>query len=131
MATFKGKSSKDMYKNSPKIGKGADGKAAVEKGPTEAERVANTDNGQQGGQPVTEEAMPMPVRHASERNDLHAKHSQEHGMHDAGKHGDKKEMHARHEADHKAMHKKHEKEMAKAGNDDNDDAGPAQQVQGE
>lgn len=129
MAGFKGKGSKDMYKDSPKLGKGADGKVSVNKGPTEAEKVANTENGQQGGQPVTEEAMPMPVRHASERHAMHAKHEMEHGMHDAGKHGDKKEMHARHEADHKAMNKKHGKEMAKAGDGAAD--GAEQQVEGE
>lgn len=129
MAAFKGKSSKDMYKNSPKIGKDADGKAAVEKGPTEAERVANTENGQQGGQPVTEEAMPMPVRHAAERHAMHGKHEQEHGMHDSGKHGDKKEMHSRHQSEMKAMHKMHEKQAATGGDDDA--VGPAQQVEGE
>lgn len=129
MAGFKGKSSKEMYKDSPKLEKGKDGKMSVNAGPTEAEKVANTENGQQGGQPVHEEAMPMPVRHASERHAMHAKHEQEHGMHDAGKHGDKKEMHARHEADHKAMHKKHEKEMAKASDSHDDDE--EQQVEGE
>ncbi len=107
---FKGKGSKDMYKGSPKIGKGANGKAAVEKGPTEAEKTANTENGQQGGEPVTEEAMPTPVRHMKAHHDLHAKHMQEHAMHDHAKHGDKKEMHSRHEAELKALHKMHEKQ---------------------
>lgn len=116
---FKGKSSKEMYKDSPKIVKGK-----ASKGPTEAEKVANTENGQQGGQPVTEEAMPMPVRHASERQAMHGKHEQEHSLHDHKKHGDKKEMHSRHQAELKAMHKIHEKQAAMGGDDD---AAPAPQ----
>ena len=120
MANFKTKSSKDMYKNSPKLERNKEGKMDVNPGPTEAEKVANKENDQQGGQPVHEEAMPMPVRHASERHAMHAKHEQEHSLHDHGKHGDKKALHERHAADHKAMHKKHEKEMAKAGEGDAD-----------
>lgn len=115
---MKPKSSKEMYKDSPKVDKGKDGKPAVNKGPTEAEKVANKENGQQGGQPVTEEAMPMPVRHSMERHTMHGKHEHEHAMHESGKHGDKKEMHARHQTEMKAMHKMHEKQSAMGGDDD-------------
>ena len=115
MAGFKGKGSKDMYKDSPKLSKGKDGKMSVNKGPTEAEKVATEDNGQVEGGPVTEEALPAPARHASERLALHSKHEGEHAAHDHAKHGDKKELHARHLAEHKAMHKKHEKEAAAGG----------------
>lgn len=115
MAGFKGKGSKDMYAHSPKLERGKDGKMNVNAGPTEAEKVANADNGQQGGQPVHEEAMPMPVRHMKERHDMHSRHEHEHAMHDHGKHGDKKMLHERHLAEHKAMHKRHEKEAAMGG----------------
>lgn len=106
--------SKEMYANSPKLGRGEGGKVEVTKKPTAAEESAEKENGQVEEMPVHDEAMGVPphARHVMERMDLHAKHQHEHHTHDHGKHGDKHEMHERHMKEHRDMFKRHEKELA-------------------
>jgi hypothetical protein len=108
---FKAKSSKDMYKDSPKLERGEDGKVGVKK-VTEAERVANKENEQTSPMPVHEEMM---ARHSNDRHMMHAKHEHEHAIHKM-KH--KHEMHKRHESEIKDMHRRHEKEMDEGGRED-------------
>lgn len=94
-----------MYANSPKLEKGEDGKPYIKKNnPTEAEKkTAEVDSGTDG--------MPIDVRHAHERRDMHSRQETEHMM----TKGEKAEMHSRHLGDMKALQKKHEKEASTGG----------------
>ncbi len=105
--------SASMYKNSPRLEKGEDGKVGVSKnpGPTKAEKTATAENGQVGGEPIHEEMM---ARHNLDRHTMHAAHEHEHAMH---KGGDKHEMHERHHGEMKKMLKKHEDEMGSGRED--------------
>ena len=90
------------------MGKGSSSlyqKPAKNAGPTEAEKTANAENGQVGGEPINHEMM---ARHNLDRHTMHSAHEHEHAMH---KGGDKKEMHDKHSKEHKAMLKKHDDEM--------------------
>lgn len=111
--------SKDVYKNSPKLSRGDDGKMGVH-AKKEADKPAAA-----SGETETDEAKEgMPVsdndvhaRHNLDRHMMHAKHEHEHSGH---KGGDKAEMHARHNTEIKAMLKKHEEELG--GSDQHDAA---------
>lgn len=100
-----------MYKNSPTLEKKEDGTPYIKKNnPTETEKkTGKVDSGTAGMQ--EHEGMPIDVRHAHERRDMHSRHETEHMM----TKGDKKEMHTRHVEDMKSMHKKHEKETSTGG----------------
>lgn len=98
--------SKQMYKDSPRLSRGDDGKMSVSKKPTGAEKEAEKVNGQVEEMPVHEHEMSS--RHNLDRHMMHAKHEHEHAAH---KGGDKHEMHERHHTEMKAMMKKHEDEM--------------------
>lgn len=94
-----------MYKDSPSMERNEEGKMDVKKKP------AHKDDVKAGTEGEVREGIPAHARHAIERMELHHKHQHEHHAHDHGKHGDKKEMHERHEKEHRDMHKRHEKEM--------------------
>lgn len=97
-----------MYENSPEMKRdGEDGKMKI----TKAEKISARTNDGTEGMPIHENGMPMDVRHAHERRDMHSRHETEHMMHK----GDKKEMHGRHESEMKSMHGRHEKEMSGTG----------------
>jgi len=100
------KQAEKMYGNSPKLERDEkSGDMAVKRKEKPEEKAEGEDQGSaEGGIPVT-------ARHAMDRTEMHMKHAREHMMHDAGKHGDKKEMHGRHEEEMKMMHKRHEKEL--------------------
>ncbi len=99
-----------MYKNSPTLETDGDGKKYIKKGPTEAEKkTSEQSSGTDGIE--QHEGMPIDVRHAHERRDMHSRHETEHMM----TKGEKAEMHSRHQSDMKALHKKHEKEGSTGG----------------
>jgi hypothetical protein len=93
---------KKLYKDSPKLKReDASGKMAVHKEKNlESEKVDKA-----VGTEVPPDGLPMDVRHAHERRDMHNRHETEHAMHK----GDKKEVHIRHQTEMKDMHKRHEK----------------------
>lgn len=93
---------KDMYKDSPTLERDEES-GKMRQGKKKDEHPV-IDAG-------AEEGIPHAARHAMERLHMHAKHEQEHHAHDHGKHGDKKEMHGRHQKEMSDMHKKHEKEL--------------------
>lgn len=97
-----------MYGDSPRLEREESGKVAVKKKTAEKEDKDTTGEGEDQG---SGEQMPMMVRHSMERHEMNHAHEREHHMHDMGKHGDKKEMHERHEKMRKEMHSRHEKEM--------------------
>lgn len=104
--------SKRMYKDSPKIEHGEDGKAKVSRPARDAkaEKVqSGTEGVEENGSP--DGSLPMPARHAMERREMHNRHETEQSMHK----GDKKMSHERHEKEMKEMHARHEKEMMSAG----------------
>ncbi len=112
--------SKEMYKNSPKLERGEDGKMSVHKKSQEA----NSENPSEGheGEPVhvkNEEHQNMHARHNLERHMLHGKHEHEHAMH---KGGSKEAMHERHAKEHHNMLKSHNEELA--GINENEGAEP-------
>jgi hypothetical protein len=96
-----------MYKTKPTLERGEDGHIGV--------KEKEADNTQAGVDKVAgtglHEGMPMHIRHAHERNDMHTRHEVEHSVHDHAKLGSKKEMHSRHESELKSMHKRHESEI--------------------
>lgn len=97
-----------LYAKKPHLERGEDGNVGVKE--KEADKVQSGDDGVK----MTEhhgEGMPMHVRHAHERNDMHKRHETEHAMHDHAKAGSKKELHKRHEIDLHDMHGRHEKEI--------------------
>ncbi len=103
--------SKEMYKNSPKLERGSDGKMSVHK---KEQQEANAEDPSKGheGEPVHvkgEEGENMEARHNLARHLLHAKHEHEHAAH---KGGGKEEIHARHSKEHTEMLKNHDKEAA-------------------
>jgi hypothetical protein len=98
---------KKMYGHSPKMERDEDGKMGVKK------KAMEKDKGGEAEDQGTGESIPMMARHAMERNEAHHSREREHHMHDLGKHGDKKEMHERHEKMMKEMHARHEKEHGK------------------
>lgn len=95
---------KKMYGHSPKLEREEGGKMSVKKEAKKDKTVESEDQG-------TGEQVPMAARHMMERGDMHHAMEKEHHMHDVGKHGDKKELHGRHEKMMKEMHARHEKEM--------------------
>ena len=96
-----------MFGNSPKMERDGE-KMVVKKKAAEKEGKDTTGEAEDQG---SGEAVPMMVRHAMERSDMHHAHERAHHMHDVGKHGDKKELHATHEKMMKDLHSRHEKEM--------------------
>lgn len=100
--------SKDIYKNSPKLSRGEDGKMGVKK-PAAQSGEEETDEAKEG-MPV--EAQDTMARHNLDRHMMHTKHEHEHAMH---KGSDKKEMHARHAKEHGEMLKKHDAEFGAEG----------------
>ncbi len=105
-----------MYKDSPRLERGEDGKHSVKRGeekkaapaaPDKEEKVADGTDG-----------MPVETRHMHERRAMHHKHMGEHmGLHH--KHemehshgGEKAGMHERHETERAALHKEHHKELS-------------------
>lgn len=104
-----------MYKTKPHMERGDDGKMAVTKNEKEADKVQSGDDGVK-----MTEGMPMNIRHAHERMDMHKRHEIEHAVHDHSKVGSKAEMHGRHQAEMKNMHARHEKEIGSGENKDQD-----------
>lgn len=106
--------SKDMYKNSPHLSRGDDGKVGVH----QKESEANTEDASSGheGEPVhvKNEEHEMKSKHAMERLTLHHKHEMEHHMH---KGGDKSELHKYHQKEMADMHKRHESESGSGRSD--------------
>lgn len=98
---------KKMYGHSPKLEREEGGKMSVKKEVKNYDKDRTGEAEDQG----TGEQVPMEVRHSMERHEAHHAREREHHMHDMGKHGDKKEMHERHEKMMKEMHSRHEKEM--------------------
>ena len=102
------KMSEKMFGNSPKSERDPeDGKVKVKKADKAKDEEAVTEGGAEG------EGAHVTARHSMERAEMHMKHHREHHTHDMAKHGDKKELHARHEDELKMLHKKHEKELGK------------------
>lgn len=100
-----GKKAAKMYKDSPKMERSEEtGKMDVKKKP------AHKDDVKSGTEGEVREGVPVHARHAMDRMALHHKHETEHYAHDQGDHGDKKEMHGRHEKEMADMHKRHHKE---------------------
>lgn len=99
--------SKGMYKDSPKLERGEDGKMGVGHKKTAPEKEATAENGEVGGMPEHE----VHSRHNLERHMMHARHEHEHHTHE--KHGTSKEMlHEKHAKEHGDMLKKHNEELA-------------------
>ena len=96
-----------MYKDSPKLSRG-------DSGHMEVTRKKSEHMEKHGGTAGTEEPIPAHLRHAHERDMLHAKHQHEHMMADHHGH-DKSEMHGRHEKEHMDMHARHASEGATGG----------------
>lgn len=104
-----------LYDESPSIKHDEAGHTKVVK----ESKKAHTDGKEEKG--VKDEHFPVHVRHAMERRNMQHAHENEHGIHDAAKAGDKKEMHGRHEKEMSAMHTRHEKEAgATGGSTDNE-----------
>lgn len=102
-----------MYKDSPKLERGESGEMGVKK-PNKAQVVeAGVDGAQREGEGASE-TLPSHVRHQMERDQMYARHSHEHALHDHHESGDKAEMHERHAKEMKSIYGRHEKEM-KAG----------------
>ena len=86
-----------MYKNSPKLEKGEDGKTKINKKSEESNEAgkepdeASMENAGLEGQPV--QAKEMQDRHMTEMKDMHGRHEKEH-----------KDMHKRHQTEMKKMH---------------------------
>lgn len=121
-----------MYKSKPHLERGEDGHVGV------AEKEADKVQSGTDGVKMTEhegEGMPMHVRHASERQDMHKRHEVEHAVHDHNKAGSKKELHKRHEIDMKDMHSRHEREIESGEKKDMGDvenkAGEKKEAKGE
>lgn len=93
-----------LYDSSPEMKRGEDGKVAVKK----SEKKTDQKEGKKEHENAAS-GLPTHVLHAHERQSMHARHEMEHGAHDTGKGGDKKEMHGRHEKEMKDMHTRHEK----------------------
>lgn len=93
-----------LYDESPAIKHDEEGHTRVEKSSKKEHIAGKEEKG------VEAEAFPIHVRHGMERRAMHSHHETEHGIHDAAKAGNKKEMHERHEKEHKEMHTRHEKE---------------------
>lgn len=94
----------NLYDETPSMKRGEDGKMAVKK----SEKKTDQKEGKKEHESASS-GLPAHVMHAHERQSMHARHEMEHGAHDSGKGGDKKEMHGRHQAEMKAMHTRHEK----------------------
>lgn len=104
--------SKDLYKNSPKLERGENGKMGVSKKETPAPQSGSDEaDAGEAGMPV--EKNDMQGRHNLDRHMMFAKHEHEHATSKA----DKTEMHARHHTEIKAMMKKHEDEMGPGSED--------------
>lgn len=113
MAEKKKSRAEKMYGDSPEMKRDEEsGKMAVKKPSQSEKKSKEVEGGTEGAERegMKDGAMPHHVRHAMGRNDMHARHEHEHSMHDHMKHGDKKEMHARHEKEMRTMHTRHEKE---------------------
>lgn len=110
-----GKAAK-MYKDSPKLERDDESGKMEAKKPDhkEEEKKDGTEGEDRGGM---KDGVPAHARHVIERMGMHHKHENEHHTHDHGKHGDKKEMHGRHQKEMSEMHKRHEKEAGKTGGD--------------
>ena len=111
MAKFHG--SKEMYKNSPKLSRGEDGKMSVTD-KKQKEGGSEVPSAGEEGEHVTvknEEAENMHARHNLARHMMHAKHEHEHATH---KGGSKEEIHERHAKEHHAMLKSHNEELSGA-----------------
>lgn len=92
------KSSK-LYKDSPSIEKGEDGKPGI-KGPSKAD---GENMGTEGNPlPGSDGKMPVNEEHMAEHKAMHKRHQEEQVA-----------MHDRHETDVKEMHKRHEKTKGK------------------
>jgi hypothetical protein len=96
-----------MYGDSPKLERDEGGKMGVKKKSMEKK----DDEAEGEDEAGTGDHLPVMVRHSMERHEMNSSHEREHHMHDMGKHGDKKEMHDRHEKMRKDLHTRHEKEM--------------------
>lgn len=90
-----------MYKDSPTLERGEDGKMSKTKKKETPEDAS--------GKAVEQDGSTH-ARHAMERGIMHHRHEMEHAAHDM-KGGDKKELHARHIKEMTDMHKRHEKEI--------------------
>ena len=100
------KQSERMYGNSPKLERDESGSVKIKKSETKAPEGAEANGGGEG--------VPVLVKHAAERAELHHKHEHEHHMHDLGKEStDKKDLHEKHEREFSEMHERHEKELGK------------------
>lgn len=99
---------KKMYDSPPTTERDEGGKLKVKKAEKSNAVQAGIDGMPQG---TESPEMPMPARHAMAREQMHGRHETEHAAHDYGKGGDKSEMHERHHAEMKSLHKAHEKEM--------------------
>lgn len=98
-----------MYKDSPKLERdGESGHVEAKKSKSEeknpSSKTAEKDSGTEGENRGGE--SDMHAGHVLDRHHMYAKHEHEHAIH---KGGDKKEMHERHQAEMKAMHKMHDK----------------------
>jgi len=111
-----------MYKDSPSMERGEDGKMGVTKrGDKETSSEKEADKVQSGDDGVKmTEGMPTHIRHAHERMDMHKRHEMEHAVHDHNKAGSKAEMHGRHQTEMKNMHKRHESEIEHGEGKDQD-----------
>ena len=114
--------SKGMYKDSPKLERGEDGKMGVQKKHQSTKSTEDPSAGHEG-EPVhvekENEEHEMHARHNMARHHLHAQHEMEHAMH---KGGSKEHMHAKHAKEHGDMLKAHDKEAA--GINENEGAEP-------
>lgn len=113
---------KRMYKDTPHMERGEDGYMGVTKrGDKETASEKEADKTQSGDDGVKmTEGMPMNIRHAHERMDMHKRHEIEHAVHDHSKAGSKAEMYGRHQAEMKNMHARHEKEIGAGESKDQD-----------
>ena len=128
MAEHKLMGSKGMYKDSPKLSRGEDGKMGVHK-EKQAEHGGEDPSAGHEGEPVhveheeaENEMHEMHSKHNLERHMLHGKHEHEHHIHE-GKGGDKKEMHKRHMAEHTEMLTRHSKESAGINQNEGEEQG--------
>ncbi len=116
---------KRLYKDSPKLERSEKGDIKAVKpsdkegAPSESMKKADEIQAGDDGMKVTE-GLPPHVRHAHERQSMHARHEMEHSVHDHANAGAKKEMHGRHEKDMKDMHGRHEKEIDSVEKKDQD-----------
>lgn len=105
--------SKEMYGNSPKLHRGADGKMGVTKKMQQESGSEDPSAGHEGESVhvKNEEAENMMARHNLERHMLHGKHEHEHASHRGGS---KESMHDRHAKEHHNMLKSHNEELTGA-----------------